>query len=113
MNRPTVAAALGAALLAVVAFSTQSPAATFTVFGPKDYNRTTGKPAVATDRFSVLDPGSFYVLHVYNGGKRGTSQGRASSAAIALNGVEVVGPAAFNQQVWHIERASIPRARLP
>jgi hypothetical protein len=105
MNRPTVAAVLSAALLGGVAFSTQASAATFTVFGPKDYARTTGKPIVATDHFSVANPGSFYVLHVYNGGKTGASQARASSAAIGLNGVEVVGPAAFNQQVWHIEQA--------
>ena len=90
--------------LAVVPFSAAVDAATFMVFGPKDYGRTAGKPTVASDSFSVLNPGTFYVVHVYNGGRNGQFPDRASSAVVALNGVEVVGPSDFNQQVWHIEK---------
>jgi hypothetical protein len=104
MSKRTIAAAIGAALLGGVAFSTQSSAATFTVFGPKDYSRSAGKPTTASSSFSVLNPGTFYVVHVYNGGKNGQFPDRASSSVIGLNGVEVVGPSDFNQQVWHIER---------
>jgi hypothetical protein len=97
MNRSIFAAFLGIALFSAVMVSIASPAVTFTVFGPQDFNRTAGAPSTVTASFSVLNPGDFYVVHVYNQG--------VSSAVITLNGIDILGPAAFNRQTWHIEKS--------
>ena len=41
---------------------------TFTVFGPKTYERTNGKPTTIVSSFSVSDLSSTYTLTVWNGG---------------------------------------------
>jgi hypothetical protein len=41
-------------LLGMLSFSEAFGAGTFTAFGPKDYIRTTGKPIIAMENFSVL-----------------------------------------------------------
>ena|SRR6266446_360279 len=66
------------------------------VFGPEEYIRKTGAPETIIKSFSIQNPDGEFTLVVQNGeGKRG----RVSSAVIELNGVQVVGPNAFNQQV--------------
>lgn len=72
------------------------------VFGPKNYVRSRGAPVVVTDTFDVTTPGAF-ALRIDNGGANGQF-GRVSSAVITLNGLVVVGPSDFNQQVAVIQR---------
>jgi len=66
------------------------------MFGPKKFVRTTGKPNVYNETFTVADTTQVCTLKVYNGQN---GQNRISSASIALNGVEVVNESEFNQQV--------------
>jgi hypothetical protein len=84
-------------VLIFLAVGTVSAAAgTFTAFGPKTYVRDTGSPVTVTDSFSVLNPSTTYTLQVANNG--------ISSAVISINGVQVVGPSDFNEDVSSIQR---------
>ena len=91
-------------LLNVFAFSEAFSTGTFTTFGPKDYTRNTGKPKTVTEHFSVLNPKTSYMLHVYNGGNNKQFKEKVSSAVISLNGVEVVKPHEFRRHVSHIKK---------
>ncbi len=104
MNRISLATTLATAALALVISPTPSSAVTFTVSGPQEFIRDRGGPATETVPFSVLNPGSFYVVRVSNGNTTGSPRDRVSSAVIAVNGVDVVGPEVFNQQTSYIER---------
>ena len=74
------------------------------VFGPQTYTRTTGAPNQYTTTFTapawVVSP---YNLHVVNGDANGNY--RISSATISLNGVQILGPSDFNQNVATIDRS--------
>src|SRR5947199_1385041 len=84
-------------LLAFVGAATVSAVGgTFTAFGPKTYVRDTGAPVTLSDSFSVLNPSTTYTLRVTNNG--------ISSGVISINGVQIVGPDDFNQNVSSIER---------
>ena len=72
------------------------------VFGPEKYTRETGAPQRIVKTFSVQDVHGDFTLVVQNG--EGT-RGRVSSAVIALNGVTVVNPDAFNKNVDVIRKA--------
>src|SRR5437763_1243158 len=76
-------------LVAIPQTATQQPAGA-TVFGPKNYVRSTGKPFVVTDAFTVGRP-VVYTLRIDNGGVRGEFE-RVSSAVVTLNSVVVVAP---------------------
>lgn len=76
---------------------------TFLIFGPADFQRTAGKPAQSSHRFSIQNPIGPYILRVFNGGKN-SQFARSSSATIRLNGVEVVQVRDFNQHQPLIER---------
>jgi hypothetical protein len=76
---------------------------TFLAFGPRDYTRATGQPTSVKDTFSVLNPNTFYILRVYNGGKGSPIRGEVFSATIALNGVKVIRHSEFNPHVFDIE----------
>ncbi|MEK6679789.1 MAG: hypothetical protein AABY39_10280, partial [Nitrospirota bacterium] len=71
------------------------------VFGPAVYQRDTGKPAVIESNFSVANAGS-YTLCIINGDDAGNN--RISSAVISINGIEVVSPNEFNQQIGSITK---------
>ena len=71
------------------------------VFGPVVYQRDTAKPVVVDKNFSVTNAGS-YTLCIINGDAAGNN--RISSAVISINGVEVVSPNEFNQQVGTITK---------
>lgn len=71
-----------------VAASTQA-----TVFGPKTYTRTTGRPNSFQENFSASNLGSSFTLIVQNGDG---GENRIRSGRIILNGVEIVGPGDLN-----------------
>lgn len=78
-------------------------AGTFTAFGPQSYTRSTGDPVTVTNTFSVLNPNTQYTLRVDNGGLTDSDTDRVSSTVITVNGVQLVGPANFNQNVAFVE----------
>ena len=104
MSRTSLATAVVTATLALVISTTPSFGVTFSVFGPHDFIRDKGSPTTVSATFSVLSPGSFYVVNVFNGESESSTKSRVSSAVIAVNGVDVVSPSSFNQQTWHIEK---------
>ncbi len=74
------------------------PDPTFTVFGPRTYERDNGKPVLVTSTFTLpagARPPSF--LCIRNGELDGSR--RNSSSRVILNGVEIIGPSDLNQQV--------------
>src|SRR5437899_1429702 len=73
-------------------------------FGPEDFTRATGPQVDVIRNFTVRSPINPYTLHIDNGGAIGQFS-RVSSAVITLNGIQVVGPNDFNQNVAVIEKA--------
>jgi hypothetical protein len=88
----------GFTALLVVAFSVVAFAETFNAFGPEDFVRSSGKPTDVIRTFTVANPNSSYTLRIDNGGLNGKFR-RVSSGVITLNGIEVVRPNDFNQNV--------------
>ena len=72
-----------------------------TLFGPKQYLRTTGSPNVYSDTFSAI-PGQG-VLIVRNGDADGGH--RVTSAEVLVNGEQIFGPSDFKKHVYHMEAA--------
>ncbi len=89
------------ALLVVVAISAY--AGTFTVFGPKNYVRGTGAPVTVTDTFTVFNPSTQFTLKAFNGGLENAQTELVSSSIVTINGVQVLGPSNFNQNVSEID----------
>ena len=81
-------------------FGSTSFAAEVTIFGPKQYVRTTGAPDVYTDTFTA-NPGEGTLI-VKNGAMDGDDRitDALSSATVSLNGEQIFGPDHFNQQVY-------------
>jgi hypothetical protein len=73
-----------------------------TVYGPRKFIRTTGKPVVVTETFSAPSATAHYYLIVFNGEK---GKNRVSSATVKINGIEILRESDFNQQVDRIERS--------
>src|SRR6266566_3596849 len=78
-------------------------AGTFTVFGPKNYVRGTGAPVTVTDSFTVLNPATQYTLKAFNGGLQNSQTELVSSSVVTINGVQVLGPSNFNQNVSEVD----------
>src|SRR5574341_1102489 len=100
---------LRAALVCVVAvFSTFFPSkvfpGSFVVFGPQNYIRGSGNPVPVTNIFTVLNPNTTYTLQIYNGGLVDGEFEKVSSSVITMNGVQIVGPNEFNQNVALVEK---------
>ena len=73
------------------------------LLGPTQYVRTAGPPNVYNGSFSVpASAGAPFQLRIVNGAANG--QNRISSGWVKVNGVQVVGPADFGQNVALIER---------
>lgn len=106
----SLAIALVCTLVALVVFAIFAPrsaaqlTASTPVFGPQTYVRTTGAPNEYTTTFTapswITSP---YDLHIVNGAANGSN--RISSGTITLNGVQIVGPSDFNQNVATIDRS--------
>src|SRR5215472_10280704 len=69
-------------------------------FGPKVYSREAGPPNTFTDSFIHCGTGQQCQIVVMNGNADGSD--RISSASISVNGVEIIGPSDFNQNVDRI-----------
>jgi len=78
-------------------------AGTFTVFGPQNYTRGTGAPVTVTSNFSVLNPNIQYTLKAFNGGLQDSQTELVSSGFVTINGVQVIGPSNFNQNVAEVD----------
>lgn len=74
-----------------------------TVFGPKDFAVGKGKPISVTQSFKAIAGQA--TLSVRNGNT--LDDKRVSTGSIAINGIAVVVPADFNQQVGMIERTVV------
>ncbi len=79
-------------------------AGTFIAFGPQNYTRATGNPVTVITSFTVLNPNTTYTLRINNGGLVDREFEKVSSSVFILNGVHVVGPDEFNQNVMVIEK---------
>ena len=85
-------------LLSALVFSlpalTMAASSQATVFGPKTYTRTSGRPNSFQENFTATNLSSSFTLIVQNGDG---GENRSRSGRIILNGVEVVGPNDFSQ----------------
>lgn len=86
-----------------VAGTPSAQAGTFTAFGPQDYTRGTGDPVTVTNTFSVLNPNTQYTLKAFNGGLLDDQTELVSSGFVIINGVQVIGPSNFNQNVTEVD----------
>ena len=92
---------LVSAAIAVI-FPAFGHAGTWVPFGPKNYVRGTGAPVTVTDTFTLLNPATQYTLKAFNGGLQDNPTELVASSVVTLNGVQVVGPGNFNQNVTEV-----------
>ncbi|MEA2489989.1 MAG: large repetitive protein, partial [Acidobacteriota bacterium] len=67
------------------------------LWGPKTFTRVNGQQVAQTETITGLTPGSAYELRITNH--------TVSSAIVKLNGVELFGTSAFNQQTHNLVKA--------
>src|SRR5262245_51129543 len=100
------------AFLALFSSAVQAQSAdtvAITVFGAKQFTRTTGVPNVAPEVFSVpLSVHDPFVLKVVDGAESGRH--RASSAEVRVNRARIIGPADIGQHIAAIERPVVLNA---
>jgi len=92
---------LSALVFSLLAF-TIAASSRATVFGPKTYTRTSGRPNSFQENFTASNISSSFTLIVQNGDG---GENRSSGARIILNGVEVVGPNDFNHPMDSIRKS--------
>ncbi|MBE9536639.1 MAG: hypothetical protein IMF07_05610, partial [Proteobacteria bacterium] len=78
-------------------------AGTFTAFGPKDFTRGNGKPAIESAAFNIKNPDTAYTLNIYNGGD-GSEYKKVSSAIIELNNNNLFGTKDFKQKTTLLKK---------
>lgn len=66
------------------------------------YTRGNGAPVTVTNTFTLLNPATQYTLKAFNGGLENDTTELVSYSVVYLNGVQVVGPANFNQNVAEV-----------
>ena len=88
-------------LITMILWSTNLVLSDMTIYGPKKFVRSTGKPIIVTENFSAPST-TTYNLIVFNGEK---GKNRVSSATVKINGIEILRESDFNQQVDRIERS--------
>src|SRR5579864_62329 len=76
---------------------------TFTAFVPQNYVRGTGDPITVTNSFTILNPSAQYTLKAFNGGLQNDQTELVSSSVVTVNGVQVLGPNNFNQNVQEVD----------
>src|ERR1051325_4662945 len=91
---------LSALVFSLLAF-TIAASSQATVFGPKTYTRTSGRPNSFQENFTASNISSSFTLIVKNGDG---GENRSSGTRIILNGVEVVGPNDFNHSMDSIRK---------
>lgn len=92
-----------------VAPGTAQTGETFTVYGPRRFDRRPGAPVSVTEQFTLpADATAPFVIECENGASNGSS--RVTSASIKLNGQEVFGPSDFNQHIATLRRDVTPGA---
>ena len=71
------------------------------VFGSETFVRESGAPVVVERSFTVANPSASYTLQIINGNLQDdtTTSDLVSSSRIHLNGIEIVGPQNFNQNI--------------
>jgi hypothetical protein len=90
--------------LSLFVIASSASAAEMTLFGPKQYVRTNGRPNAYSDTFQgAVCRGKLIVRNGKSDGGHKVEDG-VSSATIILNGAQVFGPSDFNQQVYYLER---------
>ncbi|MBN2569529.1 MAG: hypothetical protein JXB42_08895 [Deltaproteobacteria bacterium] len=86
----------------LVLFVSISFAGETTLFGPKQFLRTKGKPNIYTETFSASPAlPAQGTLAILNGDE--DSGNRVSSALISVNGKKIFGPGDFKKQVYRLE----------
>src|SRR6185437_96331 len=84
--------------------ATLGSGSSITVFGPQQFDRTTGPPNQYSTTFTLpVGAGSPFQLTVQNGDSAGNH--RVSSGWIYVNGMQIVSPSDFSQSVATISRA--------
>jgi Tol biopolymer transport system component len=94
---------VGIVVVFLIAGTAWATAGTFTAFGPQSYQRGTGAPVTVTTTFSVLNPNTQYTLRAFNGGLQDSQTELVSSGFVTVNGVQVIGPNNFGQQVSEVD----------
>lgn len=97
------ATVLTAAFLGIFLCLTAQGLAGDLVFGPETCQRGTGAPTVFSYSFPATEPTRGYVFKVYNGGLEDTTYEMVSSSTVTLNGVQILGPSNFSQNVSYLE----------
>ena len=92
---PGLQIALIALLLALI--PTVANGGTFVPFGPQNYVRAEGVPAVASTTFTVTDPTTTFTMQIDSKG--------VSSAIVILNGIQIFTEKDFNATVTLLTRA--------
>jgi hypothetical protein len=64
-----------------------------------------------TNTITLLNPATQYTLKAFNRGLQDTSTDLVSSSIVTLNGVQVLGPNNFNQNVTEVDIPIFPQAR--
>lgn len=88
-------------LITIILWSVNLFSSSTTIYGPRKFIRSTGKPVVVTETFSAPSA-TTYSLIVLNGEK---GKNRVSSGTVKINGIEILRENDFNQQVDRIERS--------
>ncbi len=92
------------AALALVSEAFAQIDTTFTVYGPRRFERSSGTPVTVTENFMIPSTASSpYTLYLINGDWDGTE--RVSSATVTVNGVVVIDQNDLNQQVAYLLRS--------
>lgn len=88
-------------------FPPLSQAGTWVAF-QGSYTRGTGAPVTVTDSFALLNSVTQYTLKAFNGGLQNDTTELVSNSVVYLNGVQVIGPANFNQSVTEVSVTIFP-----
>ena len=84
------------------------PALSYTVFGPKQYVRTTGAQNTYRDTFQSMGGAGRLIIRNGSAGKdrvKGTENYAVTSARIYVNGTLTFGPADFKSAVYYMEKS--------